>query len=187
MSISPATYWTDASESTRADAAAWYPSANAWAHEQAREYSVEPALVCGLLAVLSPGVSWELNKRDVRGVLRWGLKAYTPATWGANRRKAQALLDGYSFHDVVEFRTSPKVFSFYCNIADPTGDEHVTVDRWIARVHLGRDTITHRQYRDIAEQYREAASTVSIVPCTLQACAWLQARNTNKLQFELPF
>lgn len=185
--MSPHEYWTRADANTRADALAWYPQANAWVHETAREYNVTPELVCGLLAVLSPGCPWDGNKRDVRGVLRWGFKAYTPQTWGHNVDKARRLVRGESFADVCSYRTSPKVWSFRDNIADPLGSRAVTVDRWIARMHKGRDSITPRQYADIEGLYQGAADGLSIPPNALQACVWIQARNSNKLQLGLPF
>jgi hypothetical protein len=146
------------------------------------------SLVIDLTAVLSPGIRWDRNKADVVGLLK-DPKGYRPLTWPAGRTKAQHLLEGYAFEDVVSYRTSPKVWSFRNNIADPTDSEWVTVDRWIAREHLGRDTLTYWQYQTIADDYRRAALRLGVVACTLQATTWLMGRNPNRFYTteEVPF
>lgn len=175
-------------ESLKSDAAAWYPRANQWAHETARTLGVPPTLIVDLIAVLSPGVQWEVNKRDAIDVVRWG-KKHRPATWRVGREKAFALLDGYSFDDLVSEQSSPKVWNFRNNIADPRRTEYVTVDRWIARYHGYGERFTYNQYQDIAGQYIHAARNLGLVPNVLQAYIWLRTRNEYRFgpQMEVPF
>lgn len=177
--------YKDSSPQDKEIAVGWYRNCRGWAEEIAESLRVDPQLVIDVFTVLSPGTELAQNKLDAVQVIKHG-RDYKPTTYAIGREKGYALVDGVKFDSLVNPRTSPKVWNFRANITDPDDLLPVTVDRWIAREHLGKDKLTIYQYERIAQDYRLAASELGIVPNALQALIWERARSEGKKE-EVPF
>lgn len=159
----------------------WYARANGTALRIAADYSgVSPADVAAVLAILSPANKWKRNQWDARALIaHWhgGGKADDSdaplvCTYGPNKRKAYAYLDG----DRAQL-SGPKVESFAANIR---GDhEYVTLDRWAVRAALKRDN-PGRDAPAIAAAYRKVAAEHGYTPAAFQAVVWVHIRGESE-------
>ena len=176
----------------------WYRDARVFAQSLADTYGVSVPQAAGVIACLSPHVSWEINKRDAeRLCIAWqaGVDIDGLAAYAGQVIKAQAILalpqgtDESVVATYVAGRYGPKTRAFYWNILHPTWCLHVTIDRWIFRALLGIDTIQGGNkyvaaYRDMAKQFIDYAQAAGWVPCELQAAVWhcvrehMEARET---------
>jgi hypothetical protein len=173
--------YADAPDSARADGAEWYATARLTCHALAADGHYTPAQVAGIVAALSPRVSWEQNVAAAYRIIEAGRRAWPQpmvAGTGSNRRKAWSIACG---GDPAEILGGPKVRAFFANL---TGDDHaVTVDVWAALAALGRPVATIRgaQYLEIADAYRMAARDAEITPRELQATVWCAIRGRSSL------
>ena len=177
-------FWKGASTESQNSAKSWYRTELEWSEGVAKKQGVDTQLVVDIFAVLSPGTKLQQNKIDVINVIKHG-RDYKPTTYAIGREKAYALVEGVSFDRLVNPCTSPKVWNFRGNLIDPDNPIPVTVDRWIARQHLGKDKVTKYQYERVAQDYRLAAKELGIVGNQLQALVWLSARDVKDK--EVPF
>lgn len=161
----------------------WYPKANDYAAELALAYSVSLDKVAQIIAILSPAVSWAVNKRDAESLLRLGERA-TVSTYGQNKSKALGVL-----WDLDQINPKAlKTFSFYNNILKPKASaDYVTIDRHAIKAYKGLKKagsvqITPKLYKTAANSYKRFAKALAIEPCELQAIIWLSYR-ANVLGF----
>lgn len=183
-----ATY-AGADEHARTYGARWYADANDAAAELAVTYGFTVAQAAGVIAALSPRISWPQNLADARTVLAqcererddsdapyvptfalaWTCQAFT-ANVGTACRCAGA-------DDPLDILNGPKQRAFYANIM---GDaDQVTVDVWATRAATRGNLDSPRnraQYDDIAAAYRRAARAVGSTPRDFQAAVWLALR-----------
>lgn len=160
----------------------WY--ADAWQLAMTLDPE-QPTRAAGVIAALSPRVSWTQNVRMAtlayhdRAALR-GL--------GQSLRSADRILSG---EDPLTVLQGAKTSSFYRNIA---GDhDSVTVDRHAYDIAVGRVTDDKTRealsrkgaYESIATLYRRAARILSreygriITPAEVQATTWVAWRATK--------
>lgn len=155
----------------------WYAEAHALAVE------LDPSNVrraAGIIAVLSPQVSWTRNAIMAREVYVTG----TTRGLGDNVRKAEAILAGADPDDVV---SGQKVSAFYANIADPESSPAVTVDRHaydVARGRRGTDAARDelslpRIYGAFVAAYERAAHASGLTPLQVQAATWVAWRRIH--------
>lgn len=140
----------------------------------------------GVIAVLSPSVSWEVNCRDAESVCaaRKG-QDVTVSTYGQFKEKAFAIRDGDDPIKWINPRTAPKTYAFWKCIKDPDNAAHVTIDRHALAACFGRP-LTDRErsnalkrvgmYNHYSQIYKDAASVVGILPSQMQAICWLRWR-----------
>lgn len=174
----------------------WYRNASAYAEQLAEAYGVSYDKVCGVISALSPGCSWEINKRDAEKLiflhvheLHEELSEARIATYGQNIIKALSILEHAGLETIAEkffpgVRSGQKTRAFYLNIFDPENDEPVTIDRHAIAIYEGFKTsiskgLTPRQYDRIAEAYRAAAKRLGILPQQLQAVTWVAHKEIN--------
>ncbi len=154
----------------------WYPAARREARRLARQYNHGLVPVVGAIAALSPRKRWTANITAAESVLR-GQRPL--ATFYRSYDKARRIVD-WGEHPETVLR-GPKESSFYRNILGDT--DTVTIDSWMLRsAGWPRDTVSPKQYRDIAEALTAAAGTLDVQPRTLQAALWLQAKNGPQLR-----
>lgn len=151
----------------------WYSAA----HDIALEldpHDVERA--AGVIAALSPRLSWELNVRMARqayllGEARGGM--------GHSCRSATRILRGEHWSDVLR---GPKIRAFAASIIDPDTSGVVVIDRHALSIALGRKVSDHEQGRILGRKgahevfgdaYRWAAERVFDTPTATQATTWL--------------
>lgn len=159
----------------------WYNRANALAWELDH---LRPAAAAGVIAVLSPLISWNKNAKYARmayDIVRSGDIRYLPCL-KKNANKAFAIVDGGNPADIV---SGPKVTSFWNNIVDPYSDDprHVTIDAHAWNIARGGNHLYQRsnpnttQYREAASAYVVAAHEANILPLQMQAVTWTVWRN----------
>lgn len=156
----------------------WYADAHTTAAQLAAQYNLSIESVAGIIAALSPRITWEENVKGASHLLRTGSDR-TVAGLRANRQKAKRILRGESPSSVLGGK---KVTSFYRNILGDTNT--VTVDTWAARaagltderVKLDRK----RRYEKIADAYRTLAEVEGLEPRQAQAIVWLAIRAASE-------
>jgi hypothetical protein len=159
---------------------AWYRIAREFCADVALDFGLTTAQVAGIVAVLSPQLSWERNKLTAVEFLRRyysgqsfvGLMAYK-----ANVDKALRIVAGECPETVVG---GPKVTSFFNNILG--NPESVTVDRHALHIALygvdgaseksGSITPTQKLYGIVADAYKSVAGEVGLLPSELQSLTW---------------
>lgn len=186
--------WDDQMERGRR----WYPEAHELAEEIAEGTGLTVEAAAGLIAALSPAITWEENVKDARALAApeddpesWDGYA-SVSTYGQNRRKAIGILEG---GDPDEILGGPKVRAFWRCIADPENADAVCVDRHGARVALGWKMSLGDVHRwlgrvgtieKIQEAYRRAAAELGELPLVVQAVTWLVYRERME-SAALPF
>ena len=158
----------------------WYVEARDFAQGLAMQYDITLSQAAQVIAALSPAVKWERNKQDATNVIQcWALggtpEDVTVCTYGANKKKAFAILDGDT---VINQKTSPKTYAFAHNIQYPYTSELVTVDRHAVKAYKGKQTggrevIGAPLYRKVERAYRVLAEKEGLTPPALQAIVWV--------------
>ena len=185
--------WHQATDAERANGRLWYPDAYAIAASLAENRCLPVSCVVGIIAALSPRVSW-LENLDAARLLLDGV-APTQIAFGRNIAKAQAILarpDG----DPLDTLRGPKTRAFYQCIMKAggkrvgdwyAGDDvgsPVVVDGHAANIAWGRlrasNTVGNLdrrgRYDRIAECYRRAAAQLCELTADVQAVTWLVHR-----------
>jgi hypothetical protein len=160
---------------------AWYHHAHGVA---ASLDPADPRRAAGVLAALSPRVSWA---RNVELAARAYADGRASGTLGFSVRAADAILAGA---DPLSVLNGPKVRAFYTLISDPDDPVTVCVDRHGIDVAVGRRLtdaqrsawypLTRRDlYEAFADCYRRAARRLGVRPAQVQAVTWVHWRNTQ--------
>lgn len=159
----------------------WYRYANATACSLAEAHGLTVDQTAGVLAALSPQLSWGKNIAEAVRLI---------TTDKANQtedpiRKGRLILQGIPPQGALGGR---KVRSFYVNIRHPDRPGPVTVDRHATGIVLGRPVGTGPDYRQIerigvyalcAAAYRGAARELHVLPHEAQAVAWTVWRDQH--------
>jgi hypothetical protein len=159
-----------------AEGVKWYGEAREYARTLAAGTPFTWEQVCGVLAALSPQVSWAQNKDWARMIVeakaKWAYEIPAVST-GNNRAKAWRCLDsGVNPTSVIR---GPKVTAFYANMI---GDHaYVTVDVWAFYVATGiklrqNQSVPKWAYPLVVQAYKNAAAELGIEPDECQAAAW---------------
>ena len=163
----------------------WYLAANALAWEID---PMRPWNGAGVIAALSPRLRWDKNAAYAR--LAYNLKGYDISvvsnyipTLGNSRNKALAMVNGAHVSEVLG--KGLKTNAFWHNILNPYTSNEVTVDKHAFNIANGERTgydvvIKDKDYREIANLYREAARIAGIAPLHMQAITWVAWRNGGR-------
>jgi hypothetical protein len=166
--------------------AGWYDVARRTAEALAGEYNVPLHRAAGVIAALSPRITWADNVRGAEQVLHRaaypevfgpggeleGLGRPVPG-FGQNVRKAEAIARGEAPEQVLG---GDKVRAFYRAILGDRGA--AVVDVWMIRA-VGEDahkTFTGARYARVAEALRQAAELAGIDTADFQAIIWCYTR-----------
>jgi hypothetical protein len=152
----------------------WYQHAHTLARVLAGLHGISIEQAAGVLAALSPQLSWPRNVAYAEQFLATG----DAPVLGRSKRSAARILQGEPPLSVLQ---GPKVRAFFANIADPDGTDAVTVDRHAHDVAVGqrfgdaRRPLLGRQggYDLLAAAFRLAAAKVGLQPSAVQAITWL--------------
>lgn len=169
-----------ASEEELVAGAGWY----AVAHELALELGEGLTTGAGIIAALSPQISWVGNIAAAQALVseRSHEGAQAVGALGDGISKGLRILEGEKPSLVLGGR---KVRSFYRNICLPTRAGAVTVDRHAVAIALNgiggaspSDKWLERAgtYQLIASAYRAESRSLGILPHQLQATVWLAHR-----------
>lgn len=145
-----------------------------------------PARAAGVIAAMSPLMSWPQNVRQAKNVYSGvGAKGLS-----RNVAKAHAIHNGA---EPLSILGGEKVRSFFLNIVFPENGTPVTIDRHAIDIACGkvqsdaeRSKVIRGKagYATVAEMYRRAAAILSkeygvpILPQQVQAVTWVSWRNT---------
>lgn len=180
------TTWAQATDADLAEGHAWYATAHAFAVSLAERHGLTVEAAAGIIAALSPRVSWSLNLRLAEQLCATG----SARGLGVSIRRATRILLGESPATVLAApagspRSGQKVRSFYANILNPEAtDGPVTIDRhaWdIAAGFAGTDADRSGLdrvgvYSGLEDAYRVAARILGVAPTTVQATTWVAWR-----------
>ena len=164
----------------RAQGMEWYERANELARDHSLTYNVPLTHAAGIIAVLSPRVSWNRNTVMAREIHENGVTRGLPA----NVAKAQRLREVTGpAEDIV---SGDKVSCFYANILDPAGHE-ITIDRHAFDIAQGRRTDDKARavlsnkghYARYCQAYQLVADELGIGACQLQAITWVAWRRIH--------
>ena len=124
--------YEEASPEEIAEGLAWYSSAHTFSVGLSERYGVSIRQAAGIIAALSPRLSWDLNLRNADTVCRTG----DVRGLGGNVAKAKRILHGEDPSDVLG---GNKVRSFFDNILFHEASSTVTIDRhaWdLSLIHI---------------------------------------------------
>ena len=165
----------------------WYDSANELATEMQATYPNRlrsVAHAAGLLAALSPNEGWENNVSNAWMFLEHDTSKSLPRSIV----DARLICAGFEpEHVLFGEGVNYKVQSFYHNIADPSDQGPVTIDRHAKGIIYDNPLVvkvkphaTRKDYDHYSEAYRQAAQEVNVSPSQMQAMTWLVWRNVSK-------
>lgn len=154
----------------------WYTAAYDQAVFLADYYSTySTTQVAGVLAALSPQVSWKRNLELAESAIVSHLSGL-PITGqtGDNCTKAQRILDGSSPLDVLG---GLKVRAFYQCIMAKGQTDSVCIDRhalaaWYCPGQVVWGSLTPKRYHAVAADYVTAARVLGVSPAVCQAVVW---------------
>jgi hypothetical protein len=154
---------------------AWYPSAHQIARDQATEHLVTIEVSAGILAALSPRLSWGKNVMYAERMLS-SLGTLDHGALGRSLAHGRAIYNGADPLDVLK---GPKTRAFYLAILtggespDPVIDTHA----WsMLTGQRGTNPPTDKQYRDGARCMTNAAQRLGLNVHDVQATTWLTWR-----------
>ena len=156
----------------------WY----AKAHAIARAIDPDPAIGAGIIAALSPQLSWGNNVKAAKA-LAAGIRPTRPLP--ASIAKAERIHGGEAPAAVLGGK---KVTAFYANILNPADALTVTVDRHAVALATGWSPMEGTLllgrkggYEAVADAYRHAARRLGILPSQVQAITWCAWRRINNI------
>lgn len=163
-------HYRDAHESTaQLEGGTWYRKSRKAARTIAADTGCTLSQAAGVLAAISPRMTWKANKRLAAIICAGG---EVSGVFGANLAKARRIMNGEKPLSVLG---GDKVRAFYRAIM---GDEDaVVLDVWMLRAaQWQKKSLTHREYEEVANALREAARAANVNPADFQAIVWTQIR-----------
>jgi hypothetical protein len=159
------------------EGSAWYFDAHRTARRLARRYKVTLGQAAGVIAAMSPGMSWKGNVTVAGTIIGAFVRgAAGPPKAGLTRNVANAwgVLQG---HPVRAMLRGPKTYAFYRSIMGH--QESAVIDRWMMRAAgFDKDSPTAREYGMLSKALRLAAKREGVKPNVLQAVVWTYARGS---------
>lgn len=155
----------------------------------AEYYNTPINRVIAVVAALSPNCSYFSNLRSAVTVINAFNRGYPEhlvkvASYNHCRDRAFSYLRGVDFLDTVKGK---KIRSFYQNILNPLDPFPVTIDGHALNIwrnerrQLKNSLIKPSLYDTIAEDYRETALRVSLLPNQVQCITWFAWKWTNRI------
>ena len=164
-----------------AQGSTWYHRAYRTAKQIAHANGHTTAQAAGVLAALSPQVTWD------RAVTLASLAArgeYVPH-FRRQTAKAQRILTGEPPLDVL---SGPKVRAFFRNIVDPDRNGPVTIDRWAMRIAFGEDLNqslleANGMYLAVSGLFLSVGRNHGLTGAQTQAITWVTMREARGFRF----
>ena len=171
--------WNEATEADKFD---WYQDAYNYAQVLESTYLDEDgdhvkqlSKTAGIIAALSPMVSWDRNKQLAEMIFRTKTE-YMPCL-KANARKAKLILESDGSDEaILNILKGAKTSAFYLNIRYPEKAIALTMDRHAVSICIGEKIepqMTAKQYEFFSQCYRWTAAQLGISPLLLQSATWV--------------
>jgi hypothetical protein len=178
----------------------WYDTAHDVVGQRAQAAGIEPATFAGMVAATSPRALWQSSTgRYVNIEFAEKAARFAKANPGKAGREVadatdapgmlrQSLASAIDIHNgkpVEQVLKGPKIRSFYNNLVDPKGSEHVTIDTHMARAMAGDHKLDDKavgkytqgkNYKWASDRVRAVAKANKIPPAQAQAAIWEQWR-----------
>ena len=162
----------------------WYREANKLAVHLSLDNNLSIAQCAGTIAALSPRKSWPANQLLAFDFIEHGSRS---GHMSAMINKAELILTTKDIESIENILRGQKIVSFFYNILNPVGPEHVTIDRHAMgiavngsdRKRLPKLDITSNQYKFIEQCYMWTAQGLDILPLELQAITWSTYRTLS--------
>ena len=157
--------------------------------------------VIGVIAALSPGLSWGLNVLQAEQLI----KAHEsgdelPLVGSYGRKNIDKAIRILNHEWPLDVLGGNKVRAFFYNILFPIGDAHVTIDRHAKAIVINApatrkgwasdnvlSTVKKSEYDYIAWHYTVIAKRLGLIPSQLQAIVWVAWKRINESREEVPF
>lgn len=163
------------------DGLSWYARAGEFCSILGAETGFKAEHVAQVVAILSPQIDWEQNKRNAAVLATARSTEVKFFATQAQKEKALAALSGEYKLSV----SSRKTYSFAENISDPAS-LRVTVDRHAVQAALNDAEvidlrITDKRYREVEAAYQAVAKKHGLLPYQVQAIVWVTyKRSVNR-------
>ena len=157
-----------ATRAVKRQGADWYRLAGAAARSMARKHGVTRACAAGVIAALSPRLTWSYNVRAAELTLQGG---DVPGVFRASLAKARRIAAGERPLSVL---SGPKVRAFYRALMGDTSA--AVVDVWTARAAGVLGDAGPARLLEVASALRLAAAEVGRPVAHVQATAWVVVR-----------
>lgn len=173
--------WNATSDDDKSAGAQWYQTARKLGKSLDHEFKLRPNSGAGIIAALSPSMSWENNQIEARSLIVAGWSRLQSA---ANNHKALRIKAGANPLDVLG---GNKVRAFYACIVD-ADDKRACIDRHAVAVYMGRHISDREQkglervgiYDRIANAYQRVADMFGVAVEVVQATVWTAWRSENQ-------
>lgn len=184
-------YYDLASPQALSDGKNWYQSAHDFAQALSDQYDISLLQVCGILSALSPGVQWDVNKRQTESLIKanyynTALSDVAISTYSKQREKAEMFVihRPVTIEQILEIlgKESPKTKAFFWNIYQFYNPDFVTIDRWIMRViGLPDERARRKLYKTIEAIIINLSIELNLLSNQLQAIVWLSIQENSDL------
>jgi len=165
----------------------WYPKVWAWCKERGAQYGINPFVVAGVVAIVSPRLTWKRNLKQadvILGAFRGQNELRSHGAFWNAIHKADELLYTEDFSLI----SGNKVRAFYASIIG-SSDSVAAIDAWMVKIHYGDldgtfNTPSDNQYYQIEQALFDAMIEVGFVGTLpeFQAIVWTTSRRLAKLQ-----
>lgn len=161
-----------------ADSIDWYGNAYHITVELSLRYNIPIIKTVGIIASLSPMLSWHKNLEYAELFLSGTAWQDMPCL-KQSARKADAIMQSDGTKKSIEsILNGQKTTAFFNNILNPLNTAHITIDRHAFSIavnkRLGNNetSLTATQYRFLVDTYRYTAEKLGISPLLLQSTTW---------------
>lgn len=158
-----------ASSAVKAAGREWYRNARLTAYRMALDCKVTLRTAAGVIAAISPRLTWTHNVTAAWTLL---LTGDARGVFKASKAKARRIIAGARPEDVLG---GPKVRAFFAALCGD--DDAAVIDVWMTRAAgLRNPQVTERTYSQVAAALKLASAEVGERVAALQAIAWVQTR-----------
>lgn len=156
----------------------FYRDAHQECFKLAKKYNITVHQAIGVVSVLSPMTRWEQNILIADQYIGERKSVHTLTQC----KKAGKILETTDVTEIVKIIGGEKTTNFFWNIYKYDDANHITVDRWAARIAFDKDVIkvTPKEYTFIKNVHIKEGKRLKMLGLELQAITWLTKRRLDK-------
>lgn len=158
----------------------WYQDQHNYLKDMSTYFDVKLSITCGIVAALSPLISWSVNVNLAYHILKFKGKLprhlKTPCL-PANLKKALKI---YRTKKVFPTLSGFKVTQFYANLLNPFDENSITIDTFMIACYYDifdrKETGKYAREKGIEflkSEIKELAQKYNLLPLQFQAIVWL--------------
>lgn len=172
--------WDATPESDRYD---WYTETHFYALNISELGGITFEQSCGIIAALSPLLSWPKNQEYAKLLILEACPANHLPTLKLSSTKAGLIFQqAQSKEDILLILNGKKTSAFFQNILNPQNIDNLTIDRHAISIAINKrlshkeTTLTPKQYQFFADCYQLTARKINQSPLLLQSATWITWR-----------